>query len=44
MHLEETETGNDCSGEGQQQFSRPTDGAGVELTESYSHEEREAGN
>jgi hypothetical protein len=24
MELEETEDGNDCSGKGQQQFSRPT--------------------
>jgi hypothetical protein len=25
MDLEETETRNDCAGEGQQQFNRPTD-------------------
>jgi hypothetical protein len=33
MDLEETEVTNDCAGEGQQQFNRPTDEveSGVEL-------------
>jgi hypothetical protein len=29
MDLEETEASNDCTGEGQQQFNRPTDREGT---------------
>jgi hypothetical protein len=38
MDLEDTEARNDCAGEGQQQFNRPTDRVVIESAENCSCE------